>query len=170
MWELSDSVTKIHLHGHPTERTASLSPQEGAQPLDFIGCLGKCQLLAPKGFIWRSSLRKEEDEVCIHVPFQWEMVGSGDMSIDRKRKVGGVLLFCFPDGLIQRLMYHDQNKHTRFLSFTAYFASAQDVFILPSKVHFYHHSGLNCLHSIMLPGCHNISILKWANINVHLFH
>lgn len=33
-------------------------------------------------------------------------------------------------------MYHDQNKHTRFLSFTTYFVNTLDVFILPSKVHF----------------------------------
>lgn len=65
-------------------------------PLDFIGCFGKCQLLAPKGWIWRSSLMKEKDEVCIHVPFQWEMLEFGDMNIYRKRKAGGVVLFCFP--------------------------------------------------------------------------
>lgn len=123
----------------PWSQTASCLPREGPPPLDFIGCFGKCQLLAPKGLIWRSSLMKEKDEVCIHVPCQWEMLEFGDMSIYRKRKVGGVLfLFCFvfPDGLIQWLMYHDQTKHTRFLSFTAYFVDTRAVFILPSKVHF----------------------------------
>lgn len=63
--------------------------------LGFIGCFGKCQLLAPKGLIWRSSLMKEKNEVCIHVPFQWEMLEFGDMSIYRKRKAGGVLFLFF---------------------------------------------------------------------------
>lgn len=89
------AVTKIHLHDHSTEPNSPPLAAGRPQPLDFIGCFGKCQLLAPKVLIWRSSLMKEKDEVCIHVPFQWEMLGLGDMSIYRKRKVGGVLLFCF---------------------------------------------------------------------------
>lgn len=81
---------------------------------------------------------KEKDEVCIHVPSQWEMLGLGDMSMYRKRKARGALFrfVVFPDGLFQWWMYLDQNKHTRFLSFSAYCVNIYGVFILPSKVHF----------------------------------
>lgn len=75
---------------------------QGSCPLDVTGCFGKCQLLAPKGLIWRSSVMEDKDEVCIHVPFQGEGLRFGDMSTYRKRKARGVLsvLFCFPWWLI----------------------------------------------------------------------
>lgn len=80
----------------PGAAGALLLAAREALTVDFIVCFGKCQLLAPKGLIWRSSLMKEKDEVCIHVPSQWEMFGLGDMSMYRKIKARGVLFCCFP--------------------------------------------------------------------------
>lgn len=91
------SVAGIHSHNLSLEQQSpSCLLQERLWSLDFMVCFGKCQLLAPKGLIWRASLMKEKDEVCIHVPSQWEMFGLGDMSMYRKIKARGVLFCCFP--------------------------------------------------------------------------
>lgn len=64
--------------------------------LGLHSLLWKVSAPSTKGLIWRSSLMKEKDEVCIHVPSQWEMFGLGDMNMYRKIKARGVLFCCFP--------------------------------------------------------------------------